>query len=93
MSGWSSGNGLDPLILRALRLLAGWPRRGQAHRRASAAPAADDLAGQLAAEELPVYAWLDIGVWGRPAYHAAAQAALRLQAVAVSGEDLESNKP
>ena len=88
----SSGSGTcpDPLIQRALRLLAGWPRVARAK---PTRPAAGDLAGRLVAEELPVYAWLDIGLWGRPVYQAAAQAALRLQAVAVAGDDAEAGAP
>ncbi|MGH2355452.1 MAG: hypothetical protein ACRDI2_00215 [Chloroflexota bacterium] len=49
---------------------------------------AEDLAEALLAKELSRYAWLDVGLWGRPVYKAAAEAAVRLQAVAVTGDEL-----
>ena len=54
----------------------------------SAAELAGELAGRLLAEEWARYGWLDVGLWGRPVYKAAAQAALRLQAVAVMGDEI-----
>ena len=62
--------------------------RGGGLKSDSAAELADDLAGRLLAEEWARYGWLDVGLWGRPVYKAAAQAALRLQAVAVMGDEI-----
>ncbi len=87
---------LDPLIGRAASWLdvLGSRRR----RRASAAQTAEDetpthdvtesVADRLQAESLTQYAWLDVGVWGRPVFRSAAEVARRLRAVALTGDEL-----
>lgn len=70
-----------PLVLRALRLLSEWPEGVPGRRLAM------QLAGRLYADDLPACADLDVGVWGPHLYDAAAQAALRVQAVATSASE------
>jgi hypothetical protein len=87
------GGKLDPLIDSAVR----WLDVLRARRSGSAAQAeapppalgnlAESVADRLQAEELPRYAWLDVGIWGRPVFRSAAEIALRLKAVSVSGDE------
>ena len=88
---------LDPVVGRAARWLdvLGARRRPRA---AGASPAADrevpthehteSVADRLQAEALSRYAWLDVGIWGRPVFRSAAEAARRLRAVSVTGDEL-----
>ena len=88
---------LDPLIGRAARWLdvLGAPRRTRA---AGASPAAETeesthavtewVADCLQSEALARYAWLDVGVWGRPVFRSAAETARRLRAVSLTGDEL-----
>jgi hypothetical protein len=111
-----SGSGIDPLVLRALRLLDRDTRRAQAAAgspwaapvrllarlgrsvglgRTSVAGAAasfgaaevDRLADRLMRESDVHLGGLDVGVWGWSMYRDAARAALRLHAIALSGDD------
>jgi hypothetical protein len=85
---------LDPLIGRAAR----WLDVLGARRRAGGAPAAGtealtrevtaSVADRLQSEVLTQYAWLDVGVWGRPVFRSAAEAAHRLCAVSLAGDEL-----
>ena len=88
---------LDPVVGRAARWLdvLGARRRTRA---AGALPAAETeesthavtewVADRLQSEALPRYAWLDVGVWGRPVFRSAAEAARRLRAVSLTGDEL-----
>ena len=88
---------LDPLVGRAARWLdvLGARRRTRA---AGASPAAETeepthvvtewIADRLQAEALARYAWLDVGVWGRPVFRSAAEVARRLRAVSLTGDEL-----
>jgi hypothetical protein len=90
-------NRLDPLIGRAASWLdvLGARRRTRA---AGASPAAEaeepthevteSVADRLQSEALSQYAWLDVGVWGRPVFRSAAEVARRLRAVSLTGDEL-----
>lgn len=73
----SPGATLDPLVLKALQLLS----------FSHGAPDADLLASQLATQEFVGHAWLEGGTWSWPVVKTAAQAAVRLQAVALTGDE------
>jgi hypothetical protein len=86
---------LDPLIGRAaswLDALGSRRRRaGGGSKAAEETPTHDvteTVADRLQAESLSRYAWLDVGVWGRPVFRSAAEAARRLRAVALTGDEL-----
>jgi hypothetical protein len=80
------GKRLDPLTSHAVRWLADIRHRLPASPRRKVA---DAVADHLQAESLPEYAWMDVGIWGRPVYRSAAEVALRLQTVAVSGDEYD----
>lgn len=86
--GERNGERPDPLVARALCWLGRRSRGSRPARQESLSRVAEDLAEALLAKELSRYAWLDVGLWGRPVYKAAAEAAVRLQAVAVTGDEL-----
>lgn len=80
----------DPLVERALRFLcAGCTPRvrlagdGEAPEQLAAA-----VAERLQADALPAYAWLDVGLWGPAVHRSAAEVALRVHAVAVTGDEV-----
>jgi hypothetical protein len=87
---------LDPLIGRA----ASWfDVIGARRRRRSGGPASaaevpthevtESVADRLQSEALSRYAWLDVGVWGRPVFRSAAEVARRLRAVSLTGDELD----
>ncbi len=88
---------LDPLVARALRSLHVLSNGALANRRAH--PAAtqdrphrlvDAIADRLQADALPGYAALDVGLWGPRVHRSVADAALRVQAVALTGDELSA---
>ncbi len=85
---------LDPLIGRAaswLDALGSRRRRAGGGAKAEETPTHDvteSVADRLQAESLTQYAWLDVGVWGRPVFRSAAEVARRLRAVALTGDEL-----
>ena len=87
---------LDPLIGRA----ASWLDVLGSRRRTRAGTSAADrevptheltesVADRLQSEALSRYAWLDVGVWGRPVFRSAAEVARRLRAVSLTGDELD----
>ena len=110
MGGTPAGNdghgqgGVDPLVLRALRLLEADDRRTRAAAGFWAAPVrllarlwhsagrggaaeVDRLADRLMRDSRAHHDDLDAGIWGWSMYRDAARIALRLHAVALSGDD------
>ena len=88
---------LDPVVGRAARWLdvLGARRRPRSRAGTSAAETEESthavtewVADRLQSEALPRYAWLDVGVWGRPVFRSATGAARRLRAVSVTGDEL-----
>jgi len=82
---------LDPLIGRAARWLdvLGVRRRTRAGgTEESTHEVTESVADRLQSETLSRYAWLDVGVWGRPVFRSAAEAARRLRAVSLTGDEL-----
>src|SRR4051794_33433971 len=83
---------LDPLVDRAASWLDALGARRRT-RAAGAPPAAatevpthevtEWVADRLQSEALSRYAWLDVGVWGRPVFRSAAEVARRLRAVSL----------
>ena len=87
---------LDPLIGRA----ASWLDVLGSRRRTRSGTSASDrevptheltesVADRLQSEALSRYAWLDVGVWGRPVFRSAAEVARRLRAVSLTGDELD----
>ncbi|MDQ3701964.1 MAG: hypothetical protein M3442_13740 [Chloroflexota bacterium] len=88
---------LDPLVARALRSLHALSNGALANRRARPAAAqerpdrlVDAIADRLQADSLPGYAALDVGLWGPQVHRSVADAALRVQAVALTGDELSA---
>jgi hypothetical protein len=70
---------MTSLVREALRLLR-TPKKDRA--------GAEGLAKHLMAEDLPHLAAADGGIWAWPLYKAAAEAAVRIQAAAVGGDEM-----
>jgi len=67
----------DPLLARALGVLAATPQ------------SAEEAAERLLYEELLASSSFEVGTWGRAPFASAAERALRLQRVAVGGDELD----
>ncbi len=67
----------DPLVARALEVLAAAPQ------------SAEEAAEHLLYEELLASSSFEVGTWGRAPFASAAERALRLQRVAVGGDELD----
>ena len=89
---------LDPLIGRAASWLDVLGSRRRTRSRSGAAASdrevptheiTESVADRLQSEALSRYAWLDVGVWGRPVFRSAAEVARRLRAVALTGDELD----
>ena len=88
---------LDPLFVRALRSLHALTDGALTKRRAHSAAGegradrlVDAIADRLQADSLPGYAALDVGLWGPRVHRSLADAALRVQAVALTGDELSA---
>ena len=88
---------LDPLIGRAASWfdVLGARRRPRSRSGTSASDRevpmhelTESVADRLQSEVFSRYAWLDVGVWGRPVFRSAAEVARRLRAVALTGDEL-----
>lgn len=83
---------LDPLVARALRSLGVVASRRARSATGSDRPdrLVDAIADRLQADSLPGYAAFDVGLWGPRVHRSVADAALRVQAVALTGDELSA---